>query len=81
MDHVQPVRHGQMEGFDHLHVEAAEEAAEDKQRDDGHHHHFSHPVSAALFDAFTDQDPQHQTRYGVTHNQLRGAAENRRPEA
>lgn len=58
-----------------------EEAAEDKQRDDGHHHHFSHPVPAALFDAFTDQDPQHQTRYGVTHNQLRGAAENRRPEA
>jgi hypothetical protein len=38
-------------------------------------------VPAALFHAFTDQDPQHQARYGVTHDQLRRAAKDGGPEA
>ena len=28
VDQFQPVRHGQMEGFNHLHIETAEEAAQ-----------------------------------------------------
>ena len=81
MDHVEPVRHGQMEGFNHLHVEAAEEAAQHKQRHDSDHHHFGDMVPAALFHAFADQDAQHQTRYGVTHDQLRCTAKDGGPEA
>ena len=81
MDQFEPVRHGQMEGFDHLHVEAAEEAAQDKQRDDSHHHHFSDVVPAALFHALTDQNAKDQTRNGVAHNQLRRAAKDGGPEA
>lgn len=46
-----------------------------------HHHHFGDPVPAALFNAFADQNTQHQPRYGVAHNQLRRAAEDGRPEA
>ncbi|MNB70026.1 hypothetical protein D3C75_165700 [compost metagenome] len=70
-----------MEGFDHLHVEATEEAAQDEQQNDSHHHHFGDVVPAALFYAFTDQNTQHQTRYGVTHDQLRCAAKHGCPEA
>ena len=70
-----------MEGFDHLHVEAAEEAAQHEEQNDRRHHHFGDVVPAALFHAFTDQDPQHQARYGVAHNQLRRAAKDGGPEA
>ncbi|MNE59683.1 hypothetical protein D3C80_1547940 [compost metagenome] len=70
-----------MEGFDHLHVEATEETTQHEQQNNRHHHHFGHAVPAALFDAFTNQNAQHQTRYGVAHNQLRRAAKNGGPEA
>ncbi len=80
MDHVQPVRHGQMEGFDHLHVEAAKKPLRTNSATMATIITLVTGSSRSL-DAFTDQDPQRQTRYGVTHNQLRGAAENRRPEA
>ena len=81
MDKFQPARHGQKEGFDHLHIEAAEEGAQDKQHHDGAHHHFGDAVPAALFNALTNQDTQHQTRYGVPHDHLSCAAKDGRPEA
>ncbi len=78
MDHVQPVRHGQMEGFDHLHVEATEEAV--KQRDDGCTitlvTRFQPFSSGRLTDQILGTRPG--TALPIT---LRGAAENRRPEA
>src|SRR5690606_29521236 len=72
---------GQMEGFDHLHVEAAEEAAQHEQQDDGRHHHFGDVVPAALFNTFTNQNTQYQPRYGVTHDQLCSTAKDGGPEA